>query len=132
MNDEQKRKMKWLGRAEASEKHVTALKRQIAKDQQLADLISESDGSDAAELKQKVKQGIQEQQKQIAELVNIREEIRKAISTLHDSEMEAILTRRYLLYETNKKISEDMFFQIRTIQRKHLKALEKIVIQPLK
>lgn len=131
MTDEQKRKMEWLDRAENAEKYMNALKEQIAQDKQLADILSEYGNPDAVKLKQKVERGIQEQKEKMAELVNFREEIRKAIARLHDDELEAILTRRHLLYESNRIIAEQMFFDVRTIQRKHIKALNKLVIPQL-
>ena len=125
MTAEQKRKKEWLGRAEANEKYLAVLKIQIIREKQAADLLSEP------ELMQKVKNSIQEQSEKIKDLVHIREEIRQAISDIHDPELEAILTRRYLLYETTQEIARQMFFNVRTIKRKHIKALEKITIPQL-
>ena len=122
MTDEQKKKVNWLSRAEANEDYIAVLKLQIAREKDAALLLLEP------ELIQKVEDSIQEQTEKTAELVDVRYEIRKAISSIHDPELEAILVRRYLLYETVPEIARQMFFTVRTVQRKHLKALEKITI----
>ena len=122
MTDEQKQKVKWLSRAETNEDYIAVLKLQIAREKDAALLLFEP------KLVQKVEDSIQEQSKKIAELVDVRAEIRKAISSIHDPELEMILFRRYLMYETVPEIAHQMFFTVRTVQRKHLKALEKITI----
>ena len=85
MTDEQKKKVNWLSRAEANEDYIAVLKLQIAREKDAALLLLEP------ELIQKVEDSIQEQTEKIAELVDVRYEIRKAISSIHDPELEAIL-----------------------------------------
>ncbi|MDE6708458.1 MAG: hypothetical protein K2K06_10545, partial [Oscillospiraceae bacterium] len=72
------------------------------------------------------------QQKKIKELLNIREEIQDAIFQVCDDILGTILTRHYLLYETIDTIAEEMHYDRRSIQRKHLKALDNIVLHETK
>jgi hypothetical protein len=59
----------------------------------------------------------------------IREEITQAIAAVEDYDMQAILVRHYLAYETFELIAEKMHYDLRTIQRKHKRALDEVVIE---
>ena len=128
MNAEQEKKRAWLNRAKTIEQYIVALNKQMEKEKRLMNFLSEFDDPDVPDLKQKVAHGIQEQGKQVEELIAIRKEIRKAISKLQDDKLKTILTRHYLLYETIEEVAENMCYDRRTIQRSHLKALDKLVM----
>ncbi|MDE6707866.1 MAG: hypothetical protein K2K06_07505 [Oscillospiraceae bacterium] len=90
--------------------------------------LSEFDDPDVPDLKQKIAHGIQEQGKQVKELIAIRDEIKKAILKVHDDKLQTVLTRHYLLYETIEEVAENMCYDRRTIQRSYLKALDRLVM----
>lgn len=69
-----------------------------------------------------------ETQERLRKLVGIRDEISTAIQQIDDPDMQAILVRHYLAYETFEKIADVMHYDDRTIRRKHKKALDKIVL----
>lgn len=128
MNAEQEEKRAWLNRAKTIEQYIAALNKQMEKEKRLMNFLSEFDDPDVPDLKQKIAHGIQEQGKQVKELIAIREKIKKAISELQDDKLKTILTRHYLLYETIEEVAENMCYDRRTIQRSHLKALNKLVV----
>ena len=128
MTREQEKKRAWLRRAKTAERYVHTLREKITKEKELAQSLLNSDDLDSVELVQKLEQNIQEQWKQTEELLAVRENIKKAISYLHDDELEEILTRHYFLCETIETIAENMHYDRRTIQRSHLKALDKLII----
>ena len=128
MTSEQEKKRAWLRRAKTAERYVQSLREKITKDKELAQSLLNSDDLDSLKLIQKLEQEIQEQWKQIEELLAVRENIKKAISYLHDDELEEILTRHYFLCETIETIAENMHYDRRTIQKKHLKALDKLIM----
>ncbi|MDE7094800.1 MAG: hypothetical protein K2O52_07810, partial [Oscillospiraceae bacterium] len=61
-------------------------------------------------------------------LAGIREEIAQTIATVSDMQLQAILNRKYLAYQTIEQIAEEMFFDKRSIQRKHKRALDLLAI----
>lgn len=63
-------------------------------------------------------------QRELLTLLRIRQEISDGIAQVPDPELRAILERRYLACQTMNQIAEAMHFDLRTIQRKHKKALE--------
>lgn len=132
MNAEQEQKRAWLNRAKTIERYIAALKKQVEKDKRLLDFLSEFNDPDVPGLVKKVEHSIQEQRKQMEELISIREEIRKAILEVQDDKLKTILTRHYLLYEPIDTISENMYCDRRSIQRNHLKALDRIMIHEVK
>lgn len=129
MNAEQEQKRAWLSRAKTAEQYITALERQIEKEKRLIVFLSEFHDPAVPELKEKVANSIQEQREQIEELISIREEIRKAILEVQDDKLKTILTKHYLLYEPIDKVAENMHYDRRSIQRNHLKALDRIVMR---
>ena len=131
MTAEQIKKRDWLRRAKAINMYMEALEKQNQKDKRLAKYLSEVDESNE-ELNEKIKNFVSIQQKKIKELLNIREEIQDAIFQVCDDVLGTILTRHYLLYETIDTIAEEMHYDRRSIQRKHLKALDNIVLYETK
>ena len=131
MTAEQIKKRDWLRRAKAINMYMEALEKQNQKDKRLAKYLSEMDEPNE-ELNEKIKNFVSIQQKKIKELLNVREEIQDAIFQVCDDVLGTILTRHYLLYETIDTIAEEMHYDRRSIQRKHLKALDNIVLYETK
>lgn len=131
MTAEQIKKRDWLRRAKAINMYMEALEKQNQKDKRLAKYLSEIDETNE-ELNEKIKNFVSIQQKKIKELLNVREEIQDAIFQVCDDVLGTILTRHYLLYETIDTIAEEMHYDRRSIQRKHLKALDNIVLHETK
>ena len=127
MTGEQEKKRTWLRRAKTIEKYVQALQEKVVQYKAFQSLCN-SDDLDSLKLLQELKQEIQEQQKQAEELLAVQESIKKAISYLHDDELKEILMRHYLEYETIESVAESMNYDRRVVQRKHLKALDKIIM----
>ena len=127
----------WLNRAFYAEKKIRALEALAEQCRERAQGLSRSsEGNDApgsgspkngtenalmklAEMEERIRQ-------QMAEAVCISEEIQKAISTLHDEDLETVLIHRYLLFETIEKVAESIGYDPRTVKRKIRKAVEKL------
>lgn len=54
-------------------------------------------------------------------------EIKRCIATAGEPELEAVLIRRYLDFQTWEHIAEDMHYSLRTIYRRHMEAIDKVV-----
>ena len=63
----------------------------------------------------------------IDRLIDVRVEISNAIDSLNDYEYEAILNYRYLAYKSMQDIADLMHYDKSTVQRKHKKAIEKLL-----
>ena len=63
-------------------------------------------------------------QQELLKLARTRQEISDKIAQIPDLELRAILERKYLACQTMAQIAEAMHFDLRTIQRKHKKALD--------
>ena len=128
MTGEQEKKRAWLCRARTAEKYVQALKEEALQYMEFAETLLLFDNSDFVKLVQKLERSMQERQKKIKELSIIRENIKKSISQMPDDRLKEILARHYLTYETIESVAESMNYDRRTIQKKHLKALDKIMM----
>lgn len=60
---------------------------------------------------------------ELLQIARIRQEVAGFIRQIPDLELRTILERRYLVGETMAQIAQAMNYDIRTIQRKHNKAL---------
>ena len=127
MTIEQIKKREWLSRAKTVYKQFKNLQRQIEKDQRQKKFLSEIGVSDDV-LTKKIESDIQQQGKQIKELIALHEEIKKAILTVHDDTLEIILIRYYLLYESFPTVSKKMNYTPVHIQRLFCQAIERIII----
>ncbi|MDE6707872.1 MAG: hypothetical protein K2K06_07540 [Oscillospiraceae bacterium] len=132
MTDEQEKKRAWLRRAKTIEKYVHALNEKVLQYDELKKSLLIFDDLDSEKIVQKLEQSVQEQQQKIEELLNALEKIQDAIFQVYDDVLGAILTRHYLLYETIDTIAENLHYDRRWIQKKHLKALDKIVMHKVK
>ena len=126
MNDLQQAKVKWLRRAKDAEYLIQALQCSQKQDEKLIQELELYENCDA------IRNHLADLQKQTEQkliiLVAIREEIAQAIATVSDMQLKAILNRKYLAYQTIEQIAEDMFFDRRSIQRKHKQALDLLKI----
>ena len=138
--EERKAKVTWLNRAFHAEKNARAWMAKLERDRSLAERISRNAaespqtgaggaGSNSTEDYLIRLAGTQERlQEALRELVDVREEICTAIRQVEDLDEQTVLVRHYLAYETIDTIAERMRYDKRTIQRKHNRALEKVVI----
>lgn len=53
-------------------------------------------------------------------------EIKHCIAALGDPELEAVLIRRYIIFQSWEQIADEMHYSVRTILRRHADALEKL------
>lgn len=65
----------------------------------------------------------------IDEMIDMRLEISRAISSIEDLELVAILNYRYLAYKNMQDIADLMHYDKSTVQRKHKKAIEKLLLK---
>lgn len=135
MTEEQTEKIAWLNRAFHAEKAAMAWRAKLERDRSLAERISRSgsgsggaSGNGTENALIRLAQTEEETQERLQELVNIREEISTAIRAVEDNDMQAILVRHYLVYETFETIADKMHYDESTIRRKHKKALDKIAL----
>jgi hypothetical protein len=135
MTEEQTEKIAWLNRAFHAEKAAMAWRAKLERDRSLAERISrtgdgtgggQGNGTENALIR--LAQTENETQERLRKLVEIREEISTAIRQVDDPDMQAILVRHYLAYETFETIADKMHYNERTIRRKHKKALDKVVL----
>ena len=118
----------WLNRAFEADYRISILQQQIKQDTALIKEAKECNISDS-EAEEALHFVMEEHRKALRELLQIRPQIEQAIADSDTTEEEKeILTRFYLLYQTNEKIADEMFYDLRTVQRKRKKALEKFVI----
>lgn len=136
MTEEQLTKIHWLNRAFHAEKAAKAWMAKLERDRSLAERISRSgngtgggQGNSTEDALIRLAQTESETRERLRELVDIREEISTAIRTVDDPDMQAILVRHYLAYETFETIAEKMHYSERTIRRKHNRGLEKVVLE---
>lgn len=136
MTEEQTAKIAWLNRAFHAEKAAMAWRAKLERDRSLAERISrtgdgsgggQGNGTENALLR--LAQTEAETRERLRELVDIREEISAAIRTVDDPDMQAILVRHYLAYETFEQIAEKMHYSFITIRRKHKAALDKVELE---
>lgn len=126
MNTTQQKKIDWLGRAKHAEYLLHALHRSQKRDRRLIQELELYENCD--DLRMHLVDLQEQTEKTLRQLAGIREEIAQAIATVPDMQLEAILNRKYLAYQTIEQIAEDMFFDRRSIQRKHKQALDLLEI----
>lgn len=136
MTAEQLDRIRWLNRAFHAEKAAKAWLAKLERDRSLAERISRglssgsggASGNSTEDALIRLADTERETQERLRELAAIREEITQAIAAVEDYDMQAILVRHYLAYETFELIAEKMHYDERTIRRKHKAAIEKIVL----
>ena len=137
MTTEQLERIRWLNRAFHAEKAAKAWLAKLERDKSLAERITHGAGSSGGtpsgnsteDALIRLATTERETQQRLRELVAIRDEITAVISKIGDYDMQAILVRHYLAYETFELIAEKMHYNERTVRRKHLAAIDKIVLE---
>lgn len=138
MTVEQLEKIKWLNRAYYADKQLGALISQRCKLRELTQRITVSyEGKDkggSASPKNSTEEALMKLadieysiDNKIKELAEVYVEINDVINTVSDSVSRAILTRRYLSFETMEQIAEGINYSVRDTKRKHKKALDEVV-----
>ena len=122
MTDIQKQKIQWLSRAKVQEQKLSALLSVLKHDYFLLRQLEIFE--DCSALKNHIRFLHADVLQQAKLLAGIREEIRQVILTIPDSSVQAIYFRKYLAFQTNEQIAEAMFYDVRTVQRKHKSALD--------
>lgn len=127
----------WLNRAFRAEKKAQALQMLVQQRRENATgLVRVSEGNDKGK-SDTSKNGTESSliqlvdveekfQKCKAEAERVTEEIFKAISSLNDDELEAVLINRYLNYMTIEDTAEFMGYGVTTIKRKIKEAISKM------
>lgn len=137
MTEEQRRKAQWLNRAFYAEKLAKALMDKRDRDRSLAERISKCAGGSGGGMPTgnstedallRLAETEEKLQAKLKVLVSLRDEINTAITAINDPELEAILIRRYLNYEPMETIADKMHYARMTIHRKHLQALDKMLL----
>lgn len=139
MTDEQLEKIAWLNRAFHAEKKVKALGSLLERDKERAKDISanyekndkgrsDSRTNGIEEILLLLAESEEKYNKALAEYTHCRREIETVIRGLHNDELEAVLSRHYLNYETWEQVAENMDYGVRTVKYKHKKALDKFAL----
>ncbi|MDE6730771.1 MAG: hypothetical protein K2J71_08370 [Oscillospiraceae bacterium] len=118
MTSSQKKMDLFLKRARQAELLMKAIESSQELDRKLLRLLKKSSNYQDF-------QNFQDFKKQeLEKLARTRQEISDHIAQVPDLELRAILERKYLACQTMAQIAEAMHFDLRTVQRKHKKALD--------
>lgn len=136
MTCEQLQKIAWLNRAFYADKKAKAWLAKLEQDRSFAERISKSfsgsgsyqSGNSTEDALIRLAETERHTQEKLAELVKIREEIMLAIEKIPDDDMQTILMRHYLKYETWETVAQKMHYSVRNIKYKHKAALDKLCI----
>lgn len=128
MTDAQKLKIRWLSRPAQEEKKLLALLSVLKREEYLLQELEPF--QDCAALRQQLQTHKAAIRLQSEMLARIRQEIYHAVSAIPDASAQAVCLRKYLAYETNEQIAESMFYDVRTVQRKHKTALDTLPLPP--
>lgn len=142
MTDKQLSKIAWLNRAYHAEKKVNAIKSLRDSDRERAQCITANHSGNDKGRSDGQKNGVEEALIMLAasdekydnalrDYSKLRKEIECAIDSLNDDELEAIFTYRYLDCKTIEEIAECMNYAAITIKRKHLKGIEKMILNDI-
>lgn len=125
MTKEQERKRAWLRRGLKIERRAEALEALWCRDLRLADYGEELLGMSGRELLRCLQMQMEED---LWALCWCREEILARIRCIGDDDLEAILINRFLCGRTCQETADAMHYDVRTIQRKLLDALDALEI----
>ncbi len=137
MTAEQLEKIKWLNRAFYAEKAAKAWLAKLERDRSLAERLSRcsagtGNGNGAGNSTQnsliRLAETERETGEKLAALCRIRDEITEAVAAVDDPDLQAVLVRHYLAYETWEVVAEQMHYSVRSIRYKHKAALDKVCI----
>lgn len=137
MTKEQNEKIKWLRCAKRANDSARYWLSRLEHDREQARISSNgfSDsgtyGNNSGNSKENVLINLAETerrtQKKCAEYVRICAEIADAIEKIEDEDLQAVLTWHYLKFLTWEQTAHRMYCDVRTVKRKHKKALDKLV-----
>lgn len=127
MTELQEQKIQWLSRAKSAQQKINVLQSLRKREERQFQEIQSFENSD--DLVQRIRKLQLQTQHQMSSLISIQEEITRLIESIPDMQLQSILIRRYLIGETMEQIAEAMFYDVRTIQRKHKEALDALDIQ---
>lgn len=102
-------------------KSIAALKSYIRENEKIAS------GTDDTEIIKLIEKQNEELGREYKRLVDIRSKIDRCINTIADSELRDHLTMRYLGHANVFQISEELHCSRRTVDRKHIDALDIIL-----
>lgn len=131
--EERDRKVEWLNRARGAEKlanaYIEILERDKVTAQRLTRVVTDMPHSSKNEntTEKSIIKFVESSllvQKTLNDLLKVRDEITRAIKKIDDTELQAILTLRYLCYMTVVQTADTMCYDKMTISRKVNEALE--------
>lgn len=129
MTIEQLEKIEWLNRAYHANNKANSLLAVNEENKKLKELSSICTEEKRKEVIKTIESNENKINEYVDYLAKLRNEIGEAISSINDDECEAILNYRYLAYKTMEKISDLMHYDKSTVQRKHKKAIEKLLLK---
>ncbi|MBR1527788.1 MAG: DUF1492 domain-containing protein [Oscillospiraceae bacterium] len=137
MTDDRAKKIEWLKRAKHADILATAFAESYERDREIARKLTrvisdmprsnKNENSTETALIKFTETSIQAQQK-LCDLHKTRNEITRAIQSIDNADMQAVLTLRYLCYMTIDQTAEAMCYDKATVWRKHNAALDKLEI----
>lgn len=138
MTDEQLEKIKWLNRAFYADNKIKSLEEVQKKNRSIAERCTASyentggsSGTHDNSQEKIIHQICDDDMKiseQLEELRRCRTDIQRAITAIHNDELETILNMRYLAYMHVQDIADTLHYDRQTIHRKHKKALDLVEI----
>lgn len=125
----------WLNRVYYADKKLSSLMAQEEKLFSIAERVTSNISGNSSggtgngvENSYNILADLQEEiEKQKKLLVKIYKDVNDMINAVDDEELQTILRFRYLSFEHMQAIAIKMNYDKRTVQRKHIKALEKVV-----
>lgn len=137
MTVQQLDKIAWLNRAFHAEKKLKALESLRESDRERTQRITagyeRNDKGKSDNRKNNVEEALitlagseEKYDNFLHEYTTVRKEIEATIENLHDYEIEAIFTYRYLNFKTMEQIAELMNYSVSTVKRRHREGIEKI------
>lgn len=137
MTLEQMEMSAWLNRAFYKDKKVRALRSLLERDRARAQGLtvnyggvdkgrSDSRGNGVEAAMQICAETSEAYDKALCEYNAMRREVKAVINGLHDDELEALLTYRYLEGLPMEEIAERMHYSVRSVKYKHKQALDKV------
>ena len=136
MTEQQEKIVSWLNRAFYAEHKARALEAALDRNREIAERCTasyESVGSSGTHVNSqelnihRLCDDNARIRDQLRELVVLRKEIEAAIFSVENDEYESILSMRYLSYMTMQQIADELHYDKRTVQRKHMRAIDVLV-----
>ena len=136
MTEQQEKIVSWLNRAFYAEHKARALEAALDRNREIAERCTasyESVGSSGTHVNSqelnihRLCDDNARIRDQLRELVVLRKEIETAIFSVENDEYESILSMRYLSYMTMQQIADELHYDKRTVQRKHMRAIDVLI-----